>query len=353
MLLLSSLILLACNYTENKDGQAIRFYEVGQVSYAMVQDKVFKPSCVQCHSKAAGNGGGVNLESYTSVSANLSKINSSVFESHKMPKTGALSEDQLAMLDAWIKAGGPENANPLAGPPPTPAEALAEIRTHFESKVKPLVQRACMECHDSHAKPEGIIGWLPIGRQIEWEHIHKGSAVLDFSGEFPQWSKQEDDPRFFLSQIKKVIENGSMPLSDFRIFHESDGVLLTYAEEQVVIDWVDSSMQLWNLANPQPPTPSQFIISNCYGCHNSANSSGSFAFQKSQISGDEILFPTGSTSSGIPFIDSVNPESSAIYLVLLADPASRKGLKQMPQDGAATDADRALILKWIKQGQTQ
>lgn len=325
-------------------------YQIGEVSYAMVQEKVLLPSCVRCHSQGQGNQGGINLETYESVFANLSKINSSVFVTHKMPKTGSLSEDQLALLETWIKSGAPLNFTPSpapsSSPPPTPAEALVEIRSSFDSKVKPLVQRACMECHDSHAQPEGFLGLLPIARQIEWEHIHKGSAVLDFSGVFPAWSANENDPRFFFTQIKKVLEKGTMPLSDFKIFHEFDGVLLNFAEQKTIIDWIDHSNDLWNLANPLPPTPSQFITSSCYGCHNSADRSGGFAFTQE---GDEILPPSGSTSSGIPWINTLDPESSAIYLVLLPDQAARKGLPAMPQDGQLSDAERLLILDWIKQ----
>jgi mono/diheme cytochrome c family protein len=344
---LAATLITACNFEYYKDSNAGGTYSSGEVSFAMVQEKVFEPSCVSCH----GNRGGVNLESYSSAFSNLSAINTAVFTKHSMPQGGSLSADQLAILQAWINEGGPEFASSPTSPEPQPspspigpADALIAIRQSFDQSVRPLVAKACMECHDSHAKPTGLIGDLPIGRQIEWGHIRKASVVLDFSGTFPDWSPQESDPLFFLSEIKTVIENGTMPLSSFKIFHEFDHTLLTYSQETTIVDWVDSSTALWAKANPQPPTASRFFSSRCLGCHNSDNRSGGFAFEKS---GDQILVPDGKTASGIPFLDQADPENSAVYLVLLTDPSQRRGLPQMPDGSSASDAERALVLDWI------
>jgi cytochrome c553 len=269
-----------------------------------------------------------------------------------MPQNRApLSQGDLEAINGWIaEMDETPVPTPLPTPspsvslPPTPAQAIVTIRQNFQSTVQPLVQKGCMSCHDSHAEPEGFLGHLPIIRQIEWGHIHDASAVLDFSGTFPGWSTQENDPLFFLSEIKTVIENGTMPLTEFKYFHESDGQLLTFSEDQTIVDWVDQSTQLWAKANPLPPTPSQFFSSRCLGCHNSDNSSGGFAFQKD---GDQVIVPAGNTTSGIPYISQLDPGNSAVYLVLLTDPSLRKGLPQMPSGGAATDVERALILNWI------
>jgi hypothetical protein len=204
-----------------------------------------------------------------------------------------------------------------------------------------------MDCHDSQAKPDGFLGLVPGARQEEWHHIRAASRIIDFNQTFPNWSKGSNDPLFFLSQIKNALEKSTMPPDNFKIFHDFDGKLLTFAETQTVIDWIDQSTQLLMAANTAHPTASQFFSSTCLGCHNSDNASGGFAFKKV---GDQVTVPSGSTRSGIPFVNQLHPENSAVYLVLLTDPAERKGLPQMPYQGSATDAERAFISDWIKQG---
>jgi hypothetical protein len=204
-----------------------------------------------------------------------------------------------------------------------------------------------MDCHNSHAKPDGFLGLLPGIRQEEWHHIHAGSRFMDFSLTFPNWSKENADPLFFLSQIKNSLEKSTMPPSNFKIFHESDGVLLTFAETQTIINWVDQSTQLLAAADTSKPTASQFFISNCLGCHTSSNPSGGFAFTQA---GGQVTVPAGNTGSGIPFVNKLNPENSAVYLVLLTDPTLRKGLPQMPRGGSVTAEQVQFVSDWIKQG---
>jgi len=170
---------------------------------------------------------------------------------------------------------------------------------------------------------------------------------MDFSLTFPNWSKENNDPLFYLSQIKNSLEKSTMPPSNFKIFHESDGVLLTFAETQTIINWVDQSTQLLAAANTSKPTASQFFSSNCLGCHTSTNPSGGFAFNKV---GGQVTVPAGTTKNGVPFVDQLNPENSAVYLVLLIDPTLRKGLPEMPFGGSVTASQAQFVSDWIKQG---
>jgi hypothetical protein len=208
-----------------------------------------------------------------------------------------------------------------------------------------------MDCHNSHARPDGFLGLLPGIRQEEWHHIHAASRFMDFSLTFPNWSPnslgESSDPLFYLSQIKNSLEKSTMPPSNFKIFHESDGVLLTFAETQTIINWVDQSTQLLAAANTSKPTASQFFSSNCLGCHTSNNPSGGFAFNHV---GGQVTVPTGNAKNGIPFVDQLNPENSAIYLVLLTDPTLRKGLPQMPYGGSVTASQAQFVSDWIKRG---
>jgi mono/diheme cytochrome c family protein len=313
--------------------------------------KIIGDNCLKCHS-----GFGKNSESdfitkglISPGSATASKLYTQLIGSlptssaSDMPEAGApLTAEQLQDVAQWI------NAMPI---PPTKTDlAVGQIRAAFESTIEPLVQRGCMDCHNSKATPDGFLGKLPIIKQIEEKHIVDASAIIDFSQPFPSWSKQTEDPVFYLNEIQTVLNAGSMPPEDYKLVHEHDGGILAPAETQAILTWVTQSQALLQAADDSKPTASKFLSQKCLGCHNSSNSSGGFAFENN---GGEITVPSGSTQSGIPFITKMNPENSAVYLVLLADASARKGLPQMPYKatgtGAATDADRALISDWINQ----
>jgi hypothetical protein len=224
-------------------------------------------------------------------------------------------------------------------------DAVIQIRQNFERDIKPLVQRACMACHDSQAKPEGFVGHIPGIRCVEWHHIHDASRILDFRQSFPNWSTQNDDPLFFISQIKKVIEKDSMPLESFRIFHELDGRLLKAPEKQTILTWAEQSTQLLAAADASRPTASKIFSARCLGCHNEDDNNGGLIFQK--VDG-KITPPSGKTHNGIPFLSPNDPENSAIFLVLQSDPTLRKGLKQMPDGDTISEPEKLFIYNWIK-----
>lgn len=316
-------------------------------AFRKVQD-IFRSRCVSCH-------------------VNFIPMSEADFISQRLVVPGNASQSRIYNhLIGTNVAGAAPPSMPLAGPPlngedlqaieqwidrmppaVTPTSAIAAIAKNFETNIRPIVKKGCMECHDSRAAPQGLIGWLPIGRQVEWDHIRKGSAILDFSEPFPNWSVQNNDPLFFLTEIRTVLSKSTMPIPSYKIFHEFDGELLTYDQDRTIMDWIDQSMKLWAQANPRPPTATQFFSSRCFGCHNSSNASGGLAFQKN---GDQLTVPGGKTDDGTPFIDRIDPANSAVYRVLLTDPSARKGLAQMPDGDVATDAERALVLNWLKSG---
>ena len=236
---------------------------------------------------------------------------------------------------------------PFPLPPATPslAPALVAIRSDYESYVHPLVQKACMDCHDAHAVPDGLPGKLPIIRGIELKHIREASAVLDFSRTFPAWSDASSDPAFYLSQLKGVLNKHTMPPSDYKLGHEFDGKLLKDFENQVILNWISNAEKILASVNTNPPAPGRYFAANCLGCHNSNHASAGFQFQKS---GDDWTVPAGKTKNGVPYLSPGSPENSAVYLVLLNDASKRKGLPEMPEGGSASPDDQKLIYDWIK-----
>jgi len=330
------------------------------VSYARVNQYVFSQSCTGCHSSAKPTAG-VALDSFQSVKANLGEIQAEAMDTSDMPPApSSLSAFQKQLLSQWIAAGAPEQ--PVAvptqpdgsvtptptgaptGPTPSPtpnaaeAQAMTAIRGNFDLFVKPLVKRACMDCHDSTAKLTGI-NKLPVLKGIESKHIIDASHALDFSQTFPNWSAQSADPLYYLVQLQGVLVNKTMPLEDYKIFHALDGTLLSKDDTQIILNWIEDSTQKLAAVATSRPTAQQFLSNHCLECHNTTINFGGF-----------ILGQGGKTSNGIPFITPSDPKNSAIYLVLLQDANSRHGLKEMPSGGSASVDDQNLVFDWIQGG---
>jgi hypothetical protein len=130
---------------------------LSQISYQMVNAKVFAPRCISCH----GNSGGVNLETYAAVKLNLAAIETSALITKTMPKNGLLSTGESDLLLAWIKAGAPENSqntNPTSTPTPIPTISPTPTPTSIpvpEEPLKPffnyikmkIIDKRCIFCH--------------------------------------------------------------------------------------------------------------------------------------------------------------------------------------------------------------
>lgn len=138
--------LSGCSYSIDKhpssttDLPPVSQYKPSQLTYPAVYSQVLRQSCVGCH----GNGGGVNLESYASIKANIDKIYKAVFTDRRMPKapTAPLTREQLGLLNAWIQSGAPESA-PDAEPAPTPIP----LAPTFESIKYNILETKCLSCH--------------------------------------------------------------------------------------------------------------------------------------------------------------------------------------------------------------
>jgi len=101
------LALTSCGGSSSSAGDGVDTSQVSRadLSYANVNEKVFQESCVRCH----GTSGGIGLETYTDVKANIDLVTSEVVNGD-MPPSGALSSDLRALVQAWSDAGAPEQA---------------------------------------------------------------------------------------------------------------------------------------------------------------------------------------------------------------------------------------------------
>lgn len=137
-------LVVGCNrYTRKQQNSPIMppsNFKASELNFSSVYRQVLRPSCIGCH----GSSGGVSLESYGSVKANISKIYDSVIVQRNMPKlpTASLTDWQLGLLNAWIGAGAPEDSGTGEAPIPPLEPNFASIKTH-------ILEVKCLSCHAS------------------------------------------------------------------------------------------------------------------------------------------------------------------------------------------------------------
>lgn len=146
--LLMLLILGSCNYKIDKQDVASSIQPTQEtadsISYKQTKEEVFLPKCISCH----GNGGGVNLETYSSAVAHLDDIRRATLQTKTMPKSpvSPLSTRQLEVLTAWIDAGGPENS-PGHHSPDDDSDTGETPSGGFEAIKKKILENRCLNCH--------------------------------------------------------------------------------------------------------------------------------------------------------------------------------------------------------------
>ena len=152
MAVLLPILLSACNSHLAKEsavaGGDVPSFSKGQLSYAIVNQYVFAPKCVQCH----GHSGGVSLETFAAVSQNLTAVEAAV-RAGSMPKAPAppltTSEEQL--LADWIAAGAPEQASGGGDVPPPPA-----LEPKFASIHDLVFAKKCLHCHNAAGSAKDV-----------------------------------------------------------------------------------------------------------------------------------------------------------------------------------------------------
>lgn len=164
-------IQAGCNYSSNKTPLNFQQGKSGLesipagtiVSYSVIHTSIMQPKCIECHSSAGGDAGGINLENYENVAANLGIIKGEV-ASDSMPKNrGKLTAKQKELLFTWIDAGAPVNGGVITGTnpstpttpiPPTPPEV--EFISYEMVNVK-VIQPRCLGCHSEEGGNRGEV----------------------------------------------------------------------------------------------------------------------------------------------------------------------------------------------------
>lgn len=118
-------------------------------NYDSVNTKVLMGQCLQCHSKDGGDAGGLNLETYQNLRANLNQIMYRVLETKDMPR-GGLTGSDFALMEMWLQLGAPEK-NTLTSPLPV-------LKGPFNWLVikEQILRRNCLDCHSSVTPEAGL-----------------------------------------------------------------------------------------------------------------------------------------------------------------------------------------------------
>lgn len=168
---LSSLFLSSCgNYLEQKKTEPkLAQSEQEQLSsdFASVKELVFSASCVSCHQQ---------YNNYQGIIRELPAIQSAV-ASNRMPKSGGpLTDNQKAILFAWIAKGAPDQTGSSSEPVPS-----IKLEPTWKSLSENVIFPKCLVCHN----PQGQAKFLDLSnRQVIFDNRNRifgsGSKFIDF-----------------------------------------------------------------------------------------------------------------------------------------------------------------------------
>ena len=100
--------------------------------------------------------------------------------------------------------------------------------------VRPVLQRACYDCHSNHTTYPWYAEVQPVGWWLAW-HTTEGRQHLNFS-EFGSYSVKRQTR--VLDGVVDEIINHDMPLKSYTWVHRD--AVLSPAEIKLLSDWADS-----------------------------------------------------------------------------------------------------------------
>jgi len=149
-LILVSLILLflsSCSFQKSKNSQSEDSKAPaasGFTGFMAVKATVFENRCMGCHSSEGRKDGGVALDNFKNIKAQLSRVKARALDQKDMPP-GGLSESEMQSLATWIDSGAPEKTIKVKN-----RKLMASVQW---DSIKASVLSSCLDCH-SQPKPE-------------------------------------------------------------------------------------------------------------------------------------------------------------------------------------------------------
>lgn len=78
-----------------------------KIVYQEINARIIEPQCLRCHS-ASRPRGGVILDSYESLTANLGRVQDAI-NGDIMPPSGPLNEELKVLFSEWVRSGAPRD----------------------------------------------------------------------------------------------------------------------------------------------------------------------------------------------------------------------------------------------------
>ena len=137
-----------------------------------------------------------------------------------------------ATLGAAVLFGGAQFVQPEIPAPVAPKATPLWDTEEMDARVKPLLQRACGDCHSNGTKWPWWVRISP-GSWFMVRHVVQGRKKLNFS----TFAEIEDSDR---GDIADAVRDGKMPLQSYLWLHPE--ARLTAAERQLIQDWATGKL---------------------------------------------------------------------------------------------------------------
>ena len=178
---------------------------IGTIAFDEVNQKIFAPHCIQCHS---------NYANFTSVKLNISNILASV-EQNRMPKNAPpLSEDLKNLLRTWIAEGVNETLSEDSQTPPVD-EDPGTLKPTWASLSLNIFESKCLICH----RPGGQAPWIDFSnrasmaktllKHIDFKNPDESNLVIrlrDTEEPMPPLPPQSTIPQLSEEEIQMVVD---------------------------------------------------------------------------------------------------------------------------------------------------
>ena len=115
--------------------------------------------------------------------------------------------------------------------------AIVLIAVSYKT-VEPIFEKSCYDCHSSKTDYPWYYS-LPIISGMIDDDIKEALTHVDMDNGFPFGGHATQTEQ--LREIKKVIENGDMPLWSYRVMHS--GTKIEGATQDTVFKWIDESVK--------------------------------------------------------------------------------------------------------------
>lgn len=124
------------NKTGENNGEAV-------VGFDLVFTKVFEKNCKECHSRTE-----FPLSTYNDYRMKADKIMEQVVRLRRMPFGQPLSEEQIALVKAWVEGGAQEKSTEAVTPEPIePTEPIVGTKVTYEDLKVSFLNNSCVGCH--------------------------------------------------------------------------------------------------------------------------------------------------------------------------------------------------------------